>query len=152
MTNIVPQLSNWRLLPHVILTILGMAPAQTMGSYAPSLVVSFGFDRLKSNAMISIGAWVAIITNVSYGFIADKTKLRGLTVLVGCFIIWGLTVSPVVFLLYHFRLQPLTGYKQIGNRLLVDSTNGNLRFGVLVTSIAFHAPWRKSSRGYSQAL
>jgi hypothetical protein len=123
-----------------------------MGSYAPSLVVSFGFDRLKSNAMISIGAWVSIITNVSYGFIADKTKRRGLTVFVGCFITWSLTVSPVAFFLWHSRLQSLTGYKQIVNRLLIDSKNGNLRFGVLVTSVAFYAPWRKSSRGHSQAF
>jgi hypothetical protein len=113
-------LSNWRLLPHLGITILALAPAQTMGSYAPSLVVSFGFDRLKSNAMTSIGAWCLLVANIAYGIIADKTKLRGLTVLVGCFIIWGLT---------------------IGNRLLVDSKNGNLRFGILITSIALHAPW-----------
>ncbi|KAK4041457.1 hypothetical protein C8A01DRAFT_14796 [Parachaetomium inaequale] len=112
--------TNWRLFPHFFMTFFGLAPAHTMGSYAPLLVVSFGFDRLKSNAMISIGAWVLIITNVAWGVIADKTKRRGLMVALGVFIFWGLT---------------------LGNRLLVESTNGNLRFGVLTAAMAFQAPW-----------
>lgn len=64
-----------------------------MGAYAPSLAVSFGYDRLKANAMISIGAWILIITNVSWGIIADKTRLRGLMVFLGLLFLWGLTVS-----------------------------------------------------------
>ncbi|KAL2132613.1 hypothetical protein VTI74DRAFT_3603 [Chaetomium olivicolor] len=112
--------TNWRLLPHFFMTLLGIAPAHTMGVYAPSLVVSFGFDRLKSNAMLSIGSWVLIVTNLAWGHIADKTRLRGLMVFLGVLILWGLT---------------------LGNRLLIESDNPNLRFGVLVTAIAFQAPW-----------
>ncbi|KAK4152520.1 hypothetical protein C8A00DRAFT_34764 [Chaetomidium leptoderma] len=112
--------TNWRLLPHFFMTLLGMAPAHTMGAYAPSLVVSFGFDRLKSNAMLSIGSWLLLLTNLAWGAIADKTKLRGPMVFLGVFLLWGFT---------------------IGNRVLVESTDGNLRFGVLVTAIAFQAPW-----------
>ncbi|KAL2154655.1 hypothetical protein VTH82DRAFT_3331 [Thermothelomyces myriococcoides] len=108
--------TNWRLLPHVLIAVLGIAPAQTMVAYAPSLVVSFGYDRLKANAMISIGSWILILTNVAWGFIADKTRLRGLMVFLGVLFLWGLT---------------------LGNRLLIDSPNGKLRFGVLTTAIAF---------------
>ncbi len=86
------QLTNWRLLPHFFMTILGMASASTMGAYAPLMVVSFGFDRLKSNAMTSIGAWVLILTNLLWGFVADKTKLRGPMVFLGVLILWGLMV------------------------------------------------------------
>lgn len=75
------------------MTVLGMAPAHTMGAYAPSLIVSFGFDRLKSNAMLSIGGWILIVTNLAWGHIADKTKLRGPMVFLGVMILWGLTVS-----------------------------------------------------------
>ncbi|KAK4245072.1 hypothetical protein C7999DRAFT_16732 [Corynascus novoguineensis] len=110
--------TNWRLIPHMLISILALSPAQTMASYAPSLAVSFGYDRLKANAMISIGAWILIITNVSWGIIADKTRLRGLMVFLGLLFLWGLT---------------------LGNRLLVESTNGKLRFGVLTTAIAFQA-------------
>jgi MFS family permease len=89
------QFSNWRLLPHILMTLFALAPAHTMGSYAPTLVTSFGFDRLKSNAMISIGSWVLIVTNLAWGFIAEKTGRRGLMVLLGILILWGLTVrSP----------------------------------------------------------
>ncbi|KAL2165666.1 hypothetical protein VTG60DRAFT_4049 [Thermothelomyces hinnuleus] len=108
--------TNWRLLPHFLIAVLGIAPAQTMGSYAPSLVVSFGYDRLKANAMVSIGSWILIVTNVAWGFIADKTRLRGLMVFLGVLFLWGLT---------------------LGNRLLVESPNGKLRFGVLTAAIAF---------------
>ena len=41
-----------------------------MMSYAPTLVGSFGFDRLKSNAMVSIGAWILLFTNIGWGYIA----------------------------------------------------------------------------------
>ena len=94
LTHSTLQLTNWRLLPHFFMTILGMAPASTMGSYAPLMVVSFGFDRLKSNAMLSIGAWFLLLTNLLWGFVADKTKLRGPMVFLGVLILWGLTVSP----------------------------------------------------------
>ena len=63
-----------------------------MGAYAPLMVISFGFDRLKSNAMLSIGAWFLLLTNILWGFVADKTKLRGPMVLLGVLILWGLTV------------------------------------------------------------
>jgi hypothetical protein len=36
---------------------------------------------------------------------------------------------------------------QLGNRLLVESKDGNTRFGVLVAAIAFQANWRKWLRG-----
>ncbi|KAK3905782.1 hypothetical protein C8A05DRAFT_30412 [Staphylotrichum tortipilum] len=113
-------LTNWRLLPHFFMTLLGMAPAHTMGAYAPLLVVSFGFDRLKSNAMLSIGAWALIVTNLLWGWAAAKTGQRGLMVFLGVLILWGFT---------------------IGNRVLVGSSNGNLRFGILVTATAFQANW-----------
>src|SRR5690349_1378061 len=70
-------LTNWRLLPHIILTIAGLAPSSVMMSYAPSLVISFGFERLQANAMTSIGAWILLVTNISWGMISDKIGRRG---------------------------------------------------------------------------
>ncbi len=74
------------------MTILALTPAQTLGAYAPSLVVSFGFDRLKSNAMLSIGSWLSILTNIGYGWTADKFNRRGPVVLVGITLLWALIV------------------------------------------------------------
>lgn len=64
------QLANWRLYPHVIFTIAGLAPSSTMWSYAPTLVNSFGYARLRSNALVSIGQWIQLIINIAWGFTA----------------------------------------------------------------------------------
>ncbi|CAI4212299.1 unnamed protein product [Parascedosporium putredinis] len=47
-------LTNWRLIPHIGFTIVGLAPASAFGSYAPTLVAGFGFEKLRSNALSSI--------------------------------------------------------------------------------------------------
>ncbi len=90
-------------------------------SYAPSLVISFGFDRLKANAMTSIGAWILLVTNLTWGFVSDRIGARGPMVTLGLLLLQGVT---------------------LGNRLLITSTNGNLRFAFITLSIAFSANWR----------
>jgi hypothetical protein len=62
-------MTNWRLIPHVLLTISALAPATTMSSYSPSLVKSFGYERLKSNALVSIGSWALVVTNLLWGYL-----------------------------------------------------------------------------------
>lgn len=47
--------TNWRLLPHIILTLSGLAPSSVMWNYALTLVRGYGYGRLRSNAMVSIG-------------------------------------------------------------------------------------------------
>ncbi|KAM0216343.1 hypothetical protein ACHAQI_002762 [Fusarium lateritium] len=64
-------MTNWKLIPHVLLTITALAPATTMSSYSPSLVRSFGYERLKSNALVSIGSWAFVVTNL----IADRVMV-----------------------------------------------------------------------------
>ena len=78
------------------MTLLGMAPGQAQATYAPLLVISFGFDRLKANAMMSIGAWFMILTSIVWGIIADKTKRRGLMVFLGLLGFWGLMVCTTL--------------------------------------------------------
>ncbi|KAH6619311.1 major facilitator superfamily domain-containing protein [Chaetomium sp. MPI-SDFR-AT-0129] len=112
--------TNWRLIPHLLMTIVALAPASTMGSYAPTLVISMGYERLQSNAMASIGAWIQLVMNVLWGVIAEKTRRRGLMVFLGILILWGTS---------------------LGNRLLVDSTNYPLKFGVLTASLSFQVPF-----------
>ncbi|KAK1770208.1 major facilitator superfamily domain-containing protein [Phialemonium atrogriseum] len=113
-------LTNWRLIPHVIATICGLAPISTMMSYAPTLVHSFGYERLKSNAMASIGAFILIIITVAWGHIGDKLRLRGPLVALGLFIYWGFV---------------------LGDRLLVESHNPTKRFALLTLTICFGSNW-----------
>ncbi|KAK1833850.1 hypothetical protein QBC39DRAFT_424607 [Podospora conica] len=100
-------LTNWKLLPHILLTICGLAPGSTFMSYAPSLVVSFGFDRLQANAMTS-----------------DRIGARGPMVTLGLLLLWGAT---------------------LGNRLLITSTDRNLRFAFITLSIAFSSNWHPTN-------
>jgi hypothetical protein len=98
--------------------------------------------------MISIGSWILIVTNLAWGFIAEKTGRRGLMVFLGILVLWGLTVRcpsevsyPGCWILSSRSADK--GRIQLGNRLLVESKDGNTRFGVLITAIAFQANWRK---------
>ena len=70
-------LTNWRLLPHVFLTICGLSPCTTLLAYGPSLVAEWGYGRLRANAIVSIGPWCMVVLNVCWGLVADKISLRG---------------------------------------------------------------------------
>ncbi|KAH6662909.1 alternative sulfate transporter [Plectosphaerella plurivora] len=113
-------ITNWRLIPHVCFTFLGLASASAFGSYAPSLVVSFGYGKLESNALVSIGYWALIFFNLLTGWIADRIGVRGPIVSITFFI--GMIFS-------------------IANRALVFSDNAHLKFGILIMSIAVGWPW-----------
>ncbi|KAK3363129.1 alternative sulfate transporter [Lasiosphaeria hispida] len=117
-------LTNWRLIPHIILTICGLAPASLFMAYAPTLVISFGFERLRSNAMVAIGAWILLVTNISWGMISDRIGYRGPMVTLGLLLLWGAT---------------------LGNRLLVHSSNSNLRFAFLTLGIVFSSNWHPTN-------
>jgi len=54
--------------------------------------VSFGFDRLRANAMTSIGAWILLLTNIAWGMISDRIGKRGPIVTLGLILFWGATV------------------------------------------------------------
>ncbi|KAH6683625.1 major facilitator superfamily domain-containing protein [Plectosphaerella plurivora] len=78
-----PQLTNWRLIPHVIITLCYLSPAQALGSYGPLLIVGMGFDPLEANAMGTISAWCAIFGSLGFGYVSDIAKSRGPLMLVG---------------------------------------------------------------------
>ncbi|RFU35018.1 hypothetical protein B7463_g1284, partial [Scytalidium lignicola] len=115
-------LSDWRIYPHLLMTICALAPSGVFWSYAPTLVHSFGYPALKSNALVSVGGWVLLVTNVSAGWIADRVKRRGPVVL-GFVIIW-----------WAFAL---------GNLILAvtNSTNKTGRYALLTLAIGFGSPW-----------
>ncbi|KAM0434053.1 hypothetical protein ACHAPT_003998 [Fusarium lateritium] len=113
-------MTNWRLIPHIITTIAGLAPATTMGSYSPTLVRSFGYERLKSNALVSIGGWILILSNLLWGFLGDKLRMRGPLVTLGVFIFWAFA---------------------IGDRILIKSTDGHKRFALLTCTLSFGWQW-----------
>ncbi|KAL6241069.1 hypothetical protein RBB50_011972 [Rhinocladiella similis] len=113
-------LLNWRLYPHVIFTIAGLAPSSTMWSYAPTLVNSFGYERLRSNALVSIGQWIQLVINISWGFLADRLGQRGPLVFLGMLLWWVFALSC---------------------RLLIYSNDSRKRFALLTLAISFGSIW-----------
>lgn len=113
-------LTNWKLIPHVLLTICGLSPCTTLLSYGPSLVAEWGYGRLRANAIVSIGPWCMVVLNIIWGWWADKISLRGPLVLLGGFLWW-------IFLL--------------ANRLEVYNTNTHTRLGLLLTAYMFSQIW-----------
>ncbi|KAK3694525.1 major facilitator superfamily domain-containing protein [Podospora appendiculata] len=113
-------LTNWTLIPHILLILCCMSPIQAIGNYGPLLIISFGFDKLKSNAMGTIGAWLMLLGNVLFGFLADRFGVRG----------------PLVLLVVTIFTAMV-----LANRFLVESHDGNLRFAFLTLAVAFSAAW-----------
>ncbi|KAF4967359.1 hypothetical protein FSARC_5082 [Fusarium sarcochroum] len=113
-------MTNWKLIPHILLTISALAPATTMGSYSPSLVKSFGYERLKSNALVSIGSWALVVTNLLWGYLGDKLQMRGPLVSLGIFMFWVFTIA---------------------DRVMVNSPAGHTRFALLTLTHAFGWQW-----------
>ncbi|KAF4544950.1 MFS transporter [Lasiodiplodia theobromae] len=109
-------LSNWKVYPHLLLTLTAIAPNNTLNSYAPTLVSSFGYGRLVSNALVSVGGWIALVMNVCWGLMADHFGQRGPLVLLGVLIWWAVTIA---------------------NRALIHSEDNHARYAVLTLALSF---------------
>ncbi|KAH8681809.1 major facilitator superfamily domain-containing protein [Xylariales sp. PMI_506] len=118
--ELIDTFKNWRIFPHFAMTICALAPIQAIGSYAPTLIASFGFGTLDSNALASVGYWCLLVVIQFIGWGADRTRLRGPWVL-------ATVVLGLVF--------------NIADRAVIDSGNKNLRFGLLVASVAVSWAW-----------
>ncbi|KAG8872655.1 hypothetical protein FRB97_007445 [Tulasnella sp. 331] len=65
-------LGNWKLYPHVMITLLNNAITNDLGTYSTTIIASFGFPRLKSNALNSVGQWILIPIAVVFAYVSDK--------------------------------------------------------------------------------
>lgn len=68
--DILRTLADLKVWPHILLAIIGCAPSTALWSYAPSIIASFGYDRLAANALTSVGSWVSVTLVLILGFIA----------------------------------------------------------------------------------
>lgn len=118
--DIVKTLSSGKLWLHVLLTIAGLAPSNALWIYAPSMVASFGFDRLGSNAMTSVGQWISVILVIIAGFWADKWGRRGYVVAIAVSIQFIFTVA----------------YKG-----LPDTASAGVKYGILTMASATCSWW-----------
>ncbi|KAG7293701.1 hypothetical protein NEMBOFW57_003758 [Staphylotrichum longicolle] len=75
--------SNWRLWCHVLITLSNNGPQRAFDTYSPSIVSSFGFGALTSNAMASVGLFLQIPVSFGFSYVSDHYNRRGETVIAG---------------------------------------------------------------------
>jgi len=63
--------TNWRLWMHTFISLLNNGPQRAFDTYAPSIVTSFGFGALNSNAMAAVGLFLQIPTSWLFSWFSD---------------------------------------------------------------------------------
>jgi hypothetical protein len=65
------QFGNWRLWIHFLITLCNNGPQRAFDTYSPSIVTSFGFGALNSNALASVGLFLQIPTSYAFSYVSD---------------------------------------------------------------------------------
>jgi hypothetical protein len=68
---------HWRRWPHLLATSLVFSTWSPLTTYTPTIIMSLGFSRVSSNALASIGAFLALPIVFLFATISDKTNKRG---------------------------------------------------------------------------
>jgi MFS family permease len=76
---------SWRVWVHFFISLSNNGPQRAFDTYAPTIVGNFGYDRLQSNAMASVGLFLQVPTSFAFSYVSDHFNKRGETVLVGFF-------------------------------------------------------------------
>lgn len=93
--------SRWYIYPQLLVSFCCISVIAPLGSYMPSIIASYGYERLQANALSSVSGWIVIVLNLLWGWTADKTQRRGALVLAGVTFGWAFAVSHVLEYLYH---------------------------------------------------
>ncbi|UPX12155.1 uncharacterized protein EKO05_0002722 [Ascochyta rabiei] len=111
---------NWRVWLHVLITFFNNGPFRGFDTYGPSIIRSFGFATLNSNALASVGLFLQVPVSYALSYVSDRFDKRGETVMVG--------ISMHMF-----------GY--ILNRIFTEINHRGVRyFGVVWTQIFANLP------------
>ncbi|KAL3478257.1 major facilitator superfamily domain-containing protein [Aspergillus californicus] len=77
--------TNWRIWIHFLITLTNNGPQRAFDTYAPSIVTSFGFGSLISNAMAAVGLFLQVPVSFVFSWVSDHYDRRGETVMLGFF-------------------------------------------------------------------
>ncbi|KAH8890450.1 MFS general substrate transporter [Thozetella sp. PMI_491] len=80
--NVLRSFVNYRLWLHVAVTMLTAAAMHGLISYTPLMIKSFGFSRVESNALASVGYFGNVIFTLGLAVIGERTGGRGPVVVV----------------------------------------------------------------------
>ena len=56
---------------HVFITLLNNGPQRAFDTYAPSIVTSFNFGKIRSNAMASVGLFLQLPISFTFSWVSD---------------------------------------------------------------------------------
>ncbi|KAL4969849.1 major facilitator superfamily domain-containing protein [Aspergillus stella-maris] len=77
--------TDWRIWVHFLITLCNNGPQRAFDTYAPSIVTSFGFGNLVSNAMAAVGLFLQVPVSFAFSWVSDHYNRRGETVMLGFF-------------------------------------------------------------------
>jgi cyanate permease len=77
------NISKW---PHFIATGCVFATWSPLTTYTPSIYMELGFPRIKANALCAIGSLLTLPVILIFAWMSDKSKKRGLIVMVAIFV------------------------------------------------------------------
>lgn len=66
------QFIDWRVWVHFLITLCNNGPQRAFDTYAPSIVTSFGFGRLVSNALAAVGLFLQVPVSFAFSWISDR--------------------------------------------------------------------------------
>ncbi|KAI8283911.1 hypothetical protein K4K60_002362 [Colletotrichum sp. SAR11_57] len=71
--------SNWRIWVHVFITLGNNGPFRGFDTYGPTIIRSFGFPSLTSNALAAVGLFLQVPVSFGFSYISDRFNKRGET-------------------------------------------------------------------------
>ncbi|TWU78692.1 hypothetical protein ED733_005997 [Metarhizium rileyi] len=77
--------TDWRIWVHFLITLCNNGPQRAFDTYAPSIVTSFGFSNLVSNALAAVGLFLQVPMSFTFSWVSDRFNRRGETVMLGMF-------------------------------------------------------------------
>ncbi|KAF6821161.1 alternative sulfate transporter [Colletotrichum musicola] len=71
--------SNWRIWIHVFITLGNNGPFRGFDTYGPTIIRSFGFPSLTSNALAAVGLFLQVPMSFGFSYVSDRFNKRGET-------------------------------------------------------------------------
>lgn len=65
------QFGYWRLWVHLLISFANNGPQRAFDTYSPTIVGSFGFGDLQSNALASVGFFLQIPVSYVFSYVSD---------------------------------------------------------------------------------
>ncbi|KAK3940431.1 major facilitator superfamily domain-containing protein [Diplogelasinospora grovesii] len=72
---------HYRRWPHLVSTFAAFSTWSPLTTYTPSIIMSFGFDRIHANALAAVGSALAPVVALLFATLSDYTDQRGMAVM-----------------------------------------------------------------------